>query len=453
MIDQKMSELSSVFGVSNEIIESYIEREQVDGFFQNALKQNKQIVVYGSSKQGKTSLYKKHLNQDSIISFQCSPTTQLIDLYSYILRQIDVQIPTEASDGTSLSGNAGASLRAKIKIPFLAEAEGGLSGGGEAGKTHQENYRYIEYNLGHAQDIAEILKKMKFDKIVILDNFHYLSEDTQKLFAFDLRIFQDLDIRFIILGIWRERNRLTQFNGDLQDRIVEVAVEPWDPSDLRRVVDRGATILNVDFSSTIDGLIESCFDSVGVLQELCKESCAAAKVQHTSSERVSITKEHVDIAIKAKLDYYASRHMRSIETFVDSPRKKRGDLIPLFIPYYFLRVLFTTEFKSLMNGFKRKELHQLIAKHHHRPEDIRASDMSNFLHKITEYQVNRGIKPPLFDYDRSITTLKIIDSTLYFFLRNCDRNEVLESINPPSEELKKRLEDSARDAAEDDSVE
>jgi len=48
-----MSELEEVFGVSNDIIESYIEREDVDGAFQNALNLKKQIVVYGSSKQGK----------------------------------------------------------------------------------------------------------------------------------------------------------------------------------------------------------------------------------------------------------------------------------------------------------------------------------------------------------------------------------------------------------------
>ena len=56
-----MSKTIDVFGVSNKIIESYIERPQVDGFFQTALKLNKQIVVYGSSKQGKTALIKKHL--------------------------------------------------------------------------------------------------------------------------------------------------------------------------------------------------------------------------------------------------------------------------------------------------------------------------------------------------------------------------------------------------------
>lgn len=435
-----MSRTIDVFGVSNDIIESYIERPQVDGSFQTALELKKQIVVYGSSKQGKTSLYRKHLRQDSIILIQCSPTMRLIDIYSSILRQSEVEILASSSDETTKTVEAGGSFTAKVKIPFLVEAGAEGSGKGSTENKVTKQYVNVEYNLELAQNIAEILKRINFQKHIILDNFHYLPEEIQKAFAFDLRIFQDHDIRFIILGIWRERNRLTQFNGDLQDRIVEVAVEPWENTDLKQVAQKGSSILNVDLSTIIDSIIQSCFDSVGVLQELCKESCFAAKVIATVEQTVEITNEHLKIAIKKKLEDYSSRHLRAFEAFADSPRKMRAGLIPLFIPYYFLIVLLNSDFDDVINGFKRKDLHQRIVKIHHRPaDDIRASDMSNFLYKIIEYQISRSINPPLFDFDRSVNTLKIIDSTLYFFLRNCNKEEILEFIQPPSEELAKMM--------------
>jgi hypothetical protein len=59
-----------------------------------------------------------------------------------------------------------------------------------------------------------------------LENFHYLPESVQKCFAFDFRAFQELGVRFIILGVWRERNRLLQFNDDLLDGVQEIPVEP-----------------------------------------------------------------------------------------------------------------------------------------------------------------------------------------------------------------------------------
>lgn len=318
------------------------------------------------------------------------------------------------------------------------EAEAGVSGKGEGEKSRTRHYKTVEYNLSLAQDITEILQEINFDKFIVLDNFHYLSDDVQKQFAIDLRNFQDKDIRFIILGIWRERNRLLQFNGDLQDRVIEVAVEPWEKNDLRKVIDKGSTILNVDLSELADKMITDSFDSVGVLQELLKESCEAADVSETANEKVKITDEHLQNAICRKLEDYSNRHMRAFETFAYQGRKTRDGQVPLFIPYYFLQVLLKSDFNAVIKGLRRDYIHEQIAKIHHRPSDVRYSDMSNFLHSITNYQAVRKIVPPLFDYDQGIRTLKIIDSTLYFFLRNCNREEVLSSITAPSPDLDKK---------------
>ena len=78
----------------------------------------------------------------------------------------------------------------------------------------------IDYNLALAQDLSELLKEIKFKKRIILENFHYLNEEVQKQLAIDLRIFEDYNILFIILGIWREKNRLSQFNGDLASKAI-----------------------------------------------------------------------------------------------------------------------------------------------------------------------------------------------------------------------------------------
>ncbi|WP_454258266.1 hypothetical protein [Pseudoxanthomonas mexicana] len=52
-----------------------------------------------------------------------------------------------------------------------------------------------------------------------MENFHYLTDEVQQQFAFDLRAFQELGVRFVILGVWREQNRLAQFNGDLLGKV------------------------------------------------------------------------------------------------------------------------------------------------------------------------------------------------------------------------------------------
>ena len=53
--------VTNVFGVSTEPVLSYIEREEVDNKFLEAIQSGKQVIVYGSSKQGKTALVSRYL--------------------------------------------------------------------------------------------------------------------------------------------------------------------------------------------------------------------------------------------------------------------------------------------------------------------------------------------------------------------------------------------------------
>ena len=109
-------------------------------------------------------------------------------------------------------------------------------------------------------------------------------------------------MRFVILGVWREKNRLTQFNGDLQDRIIEVPVEPWSTSEFREVIRIGSEQLNISISDEIQGrLIESAFDSIGVVQELVKGVCTGAGVEVRQHEQNKIDDPKLlEVAVEKK---------------------------------------------------------------------------------------------------------------------------------------------------------
>ncbi|WP_103035515.1 transposase [Castellaniella caeni] len=52
----------------------------------------------------------------------------------------------------------------------------------------------------------------------------------------------------------------------------------------------------------------------------------------------------------------------------------------------------------------------------------------------TLYAWRKQFQAPFVDYDRGGKRLKIIDSSLYFFLRHCDSQEILADIPNPLEE-------------------
>ena len=427
---------TDVFGVKSKLIDSYIERDSVDNEFKSALNDGNEVIVYGSSKQGKTSLILKHLSEDGYVKVECSPQTQSIDIYKSVLRQLDIQyIDSEITDCSSEQEKK-VGVGFKIKIPFVAHANAAAELSGTDKNKTSTKESYIEYNLALAQDVSELLKRHNVHKYIVIENFHYLELKVQKTLAFDLRIFQDHHIIFIILGIWREANRLIQFNGDLLDRLSEVPVEPWDENDFRKVIKKGSDLLNVDFRNIQDQLIRDSFDSIGVIQEICKECCINGGVNETSDTLVNITQEHLDLALKKKAKDYGTRHIRNFEAFADIAHRTsiQSGKASLAFPYYFIALLLTHDFKEIEKGILRSTLLEKIRGIHHRPDDVRSGDLGAFLHRITQHQINKEIQPPFVDYDRSGKIIKIIDSSLYFFLKHCNRGEILADIPNPIEE-------------------
>lgn len=427
-----MAKVTEVFGVSKDMIRSYIEREQVDGGFKRALDSDKHIVIYGSSKQGKSALRRKHLREDKQVIVQCGPTQTTLNIYSSILRQVGVQLVSETVDHTSTTADIHGKFSFKALLPWIGGGEGEFGSTLEGTKEHETSYTTIPINLSLAQDVGEILKMRKFDKFIVLENFHYLDEEVQKQLAFDLRSFQELGIRFIILGIWREKNRLTQFNGDLVDRVTEIPVEPWENRDFDRVIEKGCSELNIRFSTDlIKKIKDNAFGNIGIVQELCKNLCLKAGIEEPQRELTEINDDlYLEEAIKVKVEEYGSRHLRALESIAEGNRKYEEGL---FLPYYIVRVIVESPVVELVNGIVRQELHTKIKEIHHRPDNVRGSDMTNLLHGLARLQMNKGVVPPLFDYDRTNRRLRIIDSTLFFFLQFANKDEIMAEIPDPTD--------------------
>lgn len=89
--------VEEVFGVTGKQVASYVERPQVDDKFKDALRTDKQIIVYGASKQGKTALVKKYIDYDENILISLSPKSTLKDIYQSMLRKSGVTLRTYPS--------------------------------------------------------------------------------------------------------------------------------------------------------------------------------------------------------------------------------------------------------------------------------------------------------------------------------------------------------------------
>jgi hypothetical protein len=228
---------------------------------------------------------------------------------------------------------------------------------------------------------------------------------------------------------------MAQFNGDLLDRILEVPVEPWTEVDFRRVANKGAEALHISFSDEMLGAaIEASFSSIGVFQELLKGICSESGVLATQAHNTRISNlERLGQTVRVKAKDYAARHQRALEAIAagHATGGAKSDLPPLYLPYYLVRVVLEGGYDGIANGMRRSDIHDRIRAIHHRGEDVRASDMSNLLSGLANLQSVKSISPPIIDYDSQNRILQVVDSTFYFFIKNSDPKDILESIQNP----------------------
>jgi len=182
--------LEDVFGVRSRPVLSYVRRASVDDRFVEALKADKQIVVYGSSKQGKTALVQEYLPYDDNLVVRLTPKTQIIDIYASVLRQSGVEIQDSFSESKGREAGATGKIGFKAMLPFVGGAKGEAGADVRATADKSVQYKEVPFNLELPQDISELLREVYVTKTIILENFHYLDDERQRQLSFDLRTFQ-----------------------------------------------------------------------------------------------------------------------------------------------------------------------------------------------------------------------------------------------------------------------
>jgi hypothetical protein len=142
-------------------------------------------------------------------------------------------------------------------------------------------------------------------------------------------------------------------------------------------------------------------------------------------------------AIADKVAEYSARHVRSLESIAAGSRTRRAteETAALFLPYYFVKVMVFRSYAELRDGIERKTLQTLIQQLHTTPDNVRTSDVTGMLTRLGALQANAHIVPPLFDFDPGTRRVKVVDSTLYFFIDNCDPEEVMAEIPHPDPDM------------------
>lgn len=413
-----------VFGISRDVPLNYVTRKSVDEHLVNNLTKDRHVVVFGSSKQRKTCLRKHSLDIDDYIVIQCSNRWDLSQLHATILKIAGFRI--EISDKKTISG----------KNKLVASGSASLLGVGIKGQAEIERSNKaektitpIELDPEDTNEIISALQSIDFNRFIVLEDFHYLPQDTQRDFAVALKAFHEAsNLCFIIVGVWLEENRLIVYNGDLTGRIATVNADHWTPDELREVIEVGETLLNIGFSSRFKyDLLDQCMESIYVVQEVCRKACEDAEIHITLKDYKEIgTDIDVRLLIKNVVDEQSARYNSFLVQFADGFQQT-----DLQMYRWILYPILTCPPSDLDQGLRYPQINEIIQSKHPRGEMLNPGNLTVALQSSANLQVQKGIQPIIIDFDSTSRRLNVVDKSFLIWLRFQERNEVLKIAGLP----------------------
>lgn len=418
--------LSDVYGISRDVPLNYVPRDTVDGALVASLTRDKHLVIFGSSKQGKTCLRKWNLKEEEYIVVTSSNKWSLADLHAAILKQAGYTI--EQTVARTMSGGHKIAATAQVKGK-LGPVEAGGSIGGDRSNTHTTQVTKVALELDPADvnDIIRALKEVTFHGFIVLEDFHYLSEETQRDFAVALKAFHEASpYCFIVIGVWLDENRLIQHNGDLAGRVIAVNADAWSEDELTEVIAAGEALLNVEFDQQFQAdLIAGCFDSVYVVQEACYLACERAGVIQTSDRRTVVgVDDDAWALIREVVEADSARYNSFILNFAEGFMATELEMYR----YLLVPVLLASS-EQLEKGLLYGDLRKKISKFHPHGTKLNPGNITQALQSTASLQVAKlKIKPIVLDYDQSNRRLNVVDRGFLIWLKYQDRRDLLASI-------------------------
>ncbi|WP_303845085.1 hypothetical protein [Aeromonas sobria] len=413
-----------VFGISRDLPLNYVERKSVDKLLIDNLTRDKHLVIFGSSKQGKTSLRKHALKDDEYIVVHCSNKWTVADVNSAILKRCGFEITL--STAKSQSGKS--KIFAKIAASFFGSS---MEGGAEAERERKEETvkAPLELDPEDVNDIIKALESIYFNKYIVLEDFHYLSTETQKDFSVSLKAFhEESKFCFIIVGVWLEENRLTVYNGDLTGRVFPIDADRWACDELKEVIESGEKLLNINFTDEFkSNLLSNCFGSVYIVQEACYKCCEKYSIYNTQSQLLSIgSSADVEELVNLVVSQQTGRFNSFITQFSEGFQSTTLEMYK-----WLLYPILIADISVLNKGLKYRDIRTCLEQHHPMGDQLNPGNVTQALQSCAALQVKKELKPLILDYDQTNLWLRVVDSSFLIWLDRQDRNELLELAGLP----------------------
>ncbi|MDF2443363.1 MAG: hypothetical protein JWR01_1566 [Subtercola sp.] len=253
-------QVDEVFGVAPVVnAASYVDRGGLDGQLAALFRRHVHVSISGESRSGKSWLRQRAVPHALVV--QCREGLTVADLYRLAMNALGLRLDLSSDTTGPLDGHLssihprGRTLLKNVLTVAYPELVGEETPSGIS--VHSND---------HLPLIAAILRISR--RRLVIEDFHYLSRDAQRLFASHLKSLWDLSTYVVVIGVSSRLNFLEHLNPELRDRQEAIQVQ-WTPEELLRVIELGARSLNVQVDPQVrERILRQSLGDVARLQLL-----------------------------------------------------------------------------------------------------------------------------------------------------------------------------------------
>lgn len=372
------------------------------------------IAITGASKSGKTVLCHKAI-RNTIIDLSASQIESRDDFWNQIGEQLElpdeVQIKTSQSENdvekTQITGEL------SIKIAKLNISAGKDNTGS---KGNEISHRILRSQSSMMKYIIDN------DFVLVIDDFHYASEDIQLYIARTIKTYLINGLKVIILSLPHRADDAIRLNPDLIGRTSFIEIAPWSIGELKEIGLKGFPLLNIAIDDVV--LEHMAVESISSPQ-LMQDICFNLAYRMEKNNATTVSREMVAVALRETVKKHKQVYSHVLKAALEGPAQGKNKRTHYILQdgrqvdiYMLLLISISSDPPELSLSVQeiQRRFSNLLAENN--VKQPRSIDISNAVKNIKNIMKERAKNLDTIDWKAK--TLYILDSFLLFYLRCSD---------------------------------
>jgi len=271
------NKLNDIFTPNTVAKLTYVSRNVIENDLEKYLSlPGKQIVIYGHSGGGKTTLLRNKLRdvKQNFIKTHCESSTTFNDLLLQAFDELNRFYVSEKTTNTEYS------ISSDLKAEFSGISSQINSVSKES--SGEKSVRLIPPQLT-PQKLAKFLGEISC--VWIIEDFHKVVAGEKKRIADVIKIFIDAandydKVKIICIGAVGTARELIELDNNLNNRIAELFVPLLTDNEIEAIVNKGFDLLNVKIEAELkDKIVYYSNNLASIAHQICYDLCFHSNIK------------------------------------------------------------------------------------------------------------------------------------------------------------------------------